>query len=64
MKAIGDRQVIQRGVQLQNATAIHRRDTEDTEKAHPSEPTEAGAVSTRIEIQMILEMALGKALNR
>ena len=28
---------------------LHHRDTEDTEKAHPSEPTEAGAVSKSIE---------------
>jgi hypothetical protein len=47
-----------------NYNCIHHSGTEDTEKAHASESTEAGAVSRKIEVQIILETASGKALNR
>jgi hypothetical protein len=36
-------------------TAINHRDIEDTEKAHPSEPTPAGAVKRQSKLHLVLE---------
>ena len=42
------------------ATAFHHRGTEDTEKARPSEPTEAGAVSKTLEAPTDFSDGLGR----
>jgi hypothetical protein len=39
---------------------LYYRDTEDTEKAHPSVPTEADAVSNTIEAQTDFDSGLGQ----